>query len=41
MKQTSPESALLYLLKEKVGMAPKTISNLTGKKGFISYKVSI
>jgi len=41
MKQTTPQLALPYLLKEKVGMAPRTTSNLTGKQGFISYKINI
>jgi hypothetical protein len=37
LRNTTPEKALLYFLKQDIGKLPETTSILTNKKGFISY----
>jgi hypothetical protein len=41
LKSVDAKDAIVFLLKEKLGVAPKTTSVLTGKKGYISYKYNI
>lgn len=41
LEKNTPEEAIIYLLKEKIGISPKTVSSLTKEKGFITYKYNI